>query len=91
MNLETRTAQILAVTEQERDEVDERNPIVHAETGINRFELMSVFFTDEDGVSVERDVDLNEFTVKYFNNDGETVVEEGALYEWAIELFEERY
>ena len=89
MNIETRTAQVLAVTEQERDEVDENNPIIHAETGPNRFTSITWFFPEEDGVRVQEDLDLNIITVYYFNDEGETELTEGALYEWAKKLYEE--
>ena len=87
--LSERAAQILAYTDEDRDAMDDTNPITHAETGPNRFHTMSLFFTDNDGVQIQEDADLNEITVKYFK-DGEPDVEvtEGPVYDWAIKHYE---
>lgn len=96
-NLEERTAQIIALTEEERGKLDDNddladsNPILHAEQGPNRFALMSLFFTDSDGVQIQEDLDLNEITVKYFTDDEDIPVTEGALYEWAINYYRMNY
>lgn len=87
MNIKEREAQILATTEEEREEGNEDNPIIHAEQGPNRFALMSLFFSDSDGVQIQEDLDLNEITVKYFTDDEDILITEGALYEWAINQY----
>jgi hypothetical protein len=83
-----REAAILAYTDEDRDAMDDTNPVTHAESGPNRFHLMSLFFSDTDGVQIQEDCDLNEITVTYFN-DG-LVSEEitaGPMYDWAIEQY----
>lgn len=89
-SIELRTAQVLSVTEDERDEWSDKNPIIFAEQGPNRFQVMSWFFPEEDGVNVTEDTDTGDITIKYFK-DGEpdTILEEGALYEWALNLYRE--
>lgn len=86
--LATRTAQLLAITEDDRDEYSDENPIFHAEQGPNRFAIMSLFFTDNDGVKIEEDIDLGHITVTLFNDETEQELTEGALYEWAINYYE---
>ena len=73
-NLETRTAQLLAITEEEREGYSETHPIFHAEQGPNRFALMSLFFTDTDGVQIEEDMSDGEIIVRYFE-DGKQNIE----------------
>lgn len=85
--LQLRESQLLAITEADREEMDEENPIIHAETGPNRFAILSMFFTDNDGVRIQEDLDLNELTVTYFTDDGEVEVEDGPLYHWAVEFY----
>ena len=85
--LAERVAQILAITDEVRDEYSDENPILHAEQGPNRFALMSLFFTDNDGVRIEEDLDLNIITVTYFTDDNDLIVTDGALYEWAIDFY----
>lgn len=85
--LKLRESQLLAITEADREEMDEDNPIIHAETGPNRFAILSMFFTDNDGVQIQEDLDLHELTVKYFTDDGEVEVESGPLYDWAVEFY----
>lgn len=94
--LEVRTAQVLALTEEEKEDADEDNPILFAEQGPNRFALMSLFFQDKaggdnDGVRIEEDLDLNTVTVHYFTEEGEVELTEGAVYEWAIKFYQENY
>jgi len=89
--LEERVAQLLAITDEVRDSDDDSNPIIHAEQGPNRFALMSLFFTDNDGVKIEEDLELNDITVTYFTDDNELIVKEGALYEWAINYYRDNY
>ena len=87
----TRTAQLLAITEDDRDDMDSENPILLAETHPNRFALMSLFFTDSDGVQIQEDLDLNEVTVKFFTDETEEEITEGALFDWAINYYKENY
>jgi hypothetical protein len=95
--LDERTAQIIALTEDKREELEQEddmgdsNPILHAEQAPNRFALMSLFFTDSDGVQIQEDLDLNEISVKYFTDDNDIAVTEGALYEWAINHYKSNY
>jgi hypothetical protein len=91
--LSEREAQIEALTEEVREELDsvddsyESNPILFAESGPNRFRIMSLFFTDTDGVTIQEDLDLDEITISYFT-DYETIeVTEGAFYAWALDFF----
>jgi hypothetical protein len=96
MNLEEllkeRNAQILATTEAEREEGNEENLILNAETAPNRFNIMSFFFTDNDGVNIEEDLDTNTFIVKFFTDDGEIEVSEGTpLYDWVMAQYEENF
>lgn len=87
MNLATRTAQILAITETDRDEYSEENPIFHAEQSPNRFALMSLFFSDNDGVQIQEDLDLEEITVKYFTDETEIELTAGTLFDWAVNYY----
>ena len=89
--LAQRTAQILATTDEDRDAMDDSNPITFAEGGPNRFALMSLFFTDSDGVRIEEDLELNDITVTYFTDDEDLIVTEGALYDWAINFYRDNY
>ncbi len=93
MNLKQREAEILATTEADREE-DNGNPIVEAERCPNRFRVMSLFFSDSDGVTITEELDSDEqgqfIRVEYFNEEGEEEVTEGALYDWAIEYYENR-
>lgn len=91
MNLQQRESELLALTEAQREEADENNPILYAEAGPNRFESMTLFFPQEDGVKVEKDLDLNETRVYYFNDEGQSELTEGALYEWALNYYEENF
>lgn len=87
--LATRTAQLLAITEDDRDEYSDENPIFHAEQGPNRFYTLSMFFTDNDGVRIEEDLSFNDITVTYFTDETSQELTEGALYEWAINYYKE--
>ena len=89
--LETRNAQVLATNEEEREDGDEGNPVLFAEQSPNRFALMSLFFTDTDGVRIQEDLDLNEVTVHYFIDEQEVELTSGAVYEWAINYYQENY
>ena len=66
--LDQRTSQLLAITTDQRDQMDESNPIIFAETGPNRFAVMSLFFSETDGVRIEEHLGLNDISVTYFND-----------------------
>lgn len=87
MNLETRTAQVLEVTDEMRDEGDDSNPIIFAEQGPNHFYILTHFFPEGDGVKVEEDLDLNSIEIQYFNDEKTIVLEDGPLYDWAMNLY----
>lgn len=91
--IQLREEQILAVTEEERDEVDANNPIIFAETAPNRFAMMSLFFEEEDGVRIVEDIDLHSIEVFYFDTEGkETQLEEtSVLYQWASDYFQQNW
>ena len=91
--IQLREEQILAVTEKEREEIDETNPIIFAETAPNRYATMTLFFEEEDGVRIVEDTDLKTIEVFYFDTEGnETQVNEtSVLYQWASQYFEERW
>ena len=82
---------LLATTDADRDTMNDANPIIHAESGPNRFATMSLFFNETDGVRIDEDIDVNEITIHYFTDGGEIPLTDGALYEWALALYKERY
>lgn len=88
--LALRVAQILELTEEKRAELEEAedmgdsNPIIHGEQGPNRFYSLTFFFTDNDGVKIEEDLDLNEITVQFFNDYESKTIADGPLYDWAM-------
>lgn len=90
-SLETRNAQVLATTEEQRESGDESNPIIFAETGPNRFRVMSLFFPDNDGVHISEDLELNEVTIKYFNDEQEQELTAGPVYDWALNFYNNNY
>lgn len=87
MNLEIRTEQLLALTDEVRNSMDDSNPIMHAELGPNRFSIMSLFFSDHDGVKIQNDLDLNEISVEYFTDTETTELTEGPIYDWALDFY----
>ena len=92
MNIETRTAQVIKASKIDRnaiEEADESDPIIYTETAPNRFNVLTYFFPEEDGVRIEEDLDLHEITIHYFNDEGDTELTEGALYDWALNLYKE--
>lgn len=92
--IETRTAQLLAITEDERDSGDTDNPVLNAEYGPTRVAVMNLFFDDTDagdGVTIEEDLSLNDIVVKYFANGQERELTSGALYEWALNYYRENW
>ena len=91
-SLTQREKEIAAITDDQRDEGDESNPILHAESGPNRFNVMSMFFPEEDGVRIEEHIGLNDIEVFYFDIEGkETQLEEGILFDWAINHYKENF
>lgn len=89
--LAERTAQLLAITPEIRDEYSDENPILYAEQGPNRFALMSLFFSDNDGVQIQEDLELNDITIKYFTDDNDLVLTEGPIYDWALDFYKTNY
>jgi hypothetical protein len=89
--LKQREAQVLALTEEERETGNEDNPILYAESGPCRFRTLSFFFPDGDGVEIIEDLDNEEeVTVKYFDDSNSIELNDGPLYEWAMErLYQE--
>lgn len=87
--LTERVAQAKAISKEERESGAEDNPVLGAEYYPNRFESLTYFFPDNDGVKIELDKDLDTLTVEYFYEGGREVLTKGALYEWAIERWEE--
>lgn len=85
--LKQREAEVLALTEEERETGNEDNPILYAESGPCRFKTLSFFFPDGDGVEIIEDLDSEEeeITVKYFDDSNSLEITEGPLYEWAME------
>jgi hypothetical protein len=89
--LREREAQVMALTDDDRDAADESNPIIYAEGGPNRFALMSLFFTSNDGVRIEEDLSLGDITVEYFTDTESVQLTEGAVYDWAINYYRDNY
>jgi hypothetical protein len=87
-SLKVREEQLLALTQEERDTGDDSNPILFAESGPNRFHIMTLFFPEGDGVRIQTDLDLDEVTVEYFNDSQTIELTEGPIYDWAIEIYE---
>lgn len=83
--LKLREQQILEKDRIAEDDYD--HPINHAEGGPNRFAIMSMFFTDTDGVQIQEDLDLNEITIKYFTDDESIELTEGPMYNWALDMY----
>jgi hypothetical protein len=88
-NLKLREQQASALTEEEREAGDDSNPILYAESAPCHYQSITYWFPEEDGVIIEQNMDDEEdITVKYMNGDETIELTEGALYEWAIEQFE---
>lgn len=93
MNLKLREEQALALTDQKRNELeeagDDTHPFLHAEQGPNRYQSITWFFPEEDGVRVEEDLDLGNRKVIYFDLHGfEQELKSGPVYDWAINRYE---
>ena len=82
-------AHLSLVNDDMRDAGDESNPIIFAESGPNRFNLMSLFFNDSEGVRIEEDLELGDITVQLFSDTDKQELKEGALFEWAITYYKE--
>lgn len=89
--LKEREAQALALTDEQREEDNPSNPIAYAEQGPNRFNVMSLFFTDDDGVRISEDLELNEVSVYYFHKMEEIQITDGAVYDWAINFYKDNF
>ena len=90
-SIDLREAQIRAVTDEMREEGDDSNPIISAESAPNRYYTITYFFPEDDGVRIEEDLDPaggEKYRVFYFDDEGEKEVTEGTLYEWAIKTYE---
>ena len=90
--LELRNQQVINASHFDRNvanEEDDTDPILLTESAPNRFYTLTYFFPEEDGVKIEEDLDLNLITIHYFNDEGETELTEGAVYEWAMNLYKE--
>lgn len=87
-SLKEREAQVIAVKEEERERLDDSNPIIFAESGPNRFHLMTLFFPEGDGVTIQTDLELDTVTVEYFNDDERVELTEGPIYDWALDFYE---
>ena len=86
--LSEREAQALAIAGKDREEVEEDNPIIYAESAPCRYQSITYWFPEEDGVMVQQSLDNEEeITVKYLTGEEEIDLTEGALYEWALEQF----
>jgi hypothetical protein len=85
-----REEQAAAVTDQMREDEsgNSENPILYAEAGPCRYQTITLFFPEEDGVRIEEDLDQHLFKVYYFNDESETELTEGALYDWALNYYE---
>jgi len=87
--LTTRTEQVKALTEADREEYSDTNPIIFAEQGPNRYSFITLFFPEDDGVRITEDLDLGDIEVIYFDTTGkEQEIKEGALYEWAFDYYQ---
>lgn len=88
-SLKLREEQVAALTEEEREKGDDSNPILYAESGPCRYQSITYWFPDDDGVVVEENLDREgEITVKYMNGDETIELTEGPLYDWAIDQYE---
>jgi hypothetical protein len=93
--LQTRNEQVIALTDEVRQELEEAedmgdsNPILYAESAPCRYQSVTYWFTEEDGVIIQQDMDIVEdITVKYMSGDEIIELTEGPLYDWAIDQYE---
>jgi len=88
-SLKLREEQVAALTKQEREKGDDSNPILYAESGPCRYQSITYWFPDDDGIVVEENLDREgEITVKYMNGDKTIELTKGPLYDWAIDQYE---
>ena len=89
--LSEREAQAKAISREERESGATDNPLINAEDDPSRFQTLSYFFEDEEGVEIVQDLDWAEDEVKvyYFWQGGREMITEGALFDWAMERWEE--
>ena len=86
--LAEREAQALEIAGKDRDEVSDEHPIIYAQSGPCRYQSITYWFPEEDGVMVQQSLDNEEeITVKYLTGEEEIDLTEGALYDWALEQF----
>lgn len=87
--LKLREEQVLQVKEEERENGDDSNPIIYAESGPCRYQSVTYWFPDGDGVIVEVNMDdEDDFTVRYMDGEESIDLTDGPLYEWAVEQYE---
>lgn len=70
----------------------EANPLNEAQDYPSRFQTLSFFLEDEEGIEIVQDLDDGQedsVRVYYFWQGGREMITEGALYEWALERWEE--
>ena len=100
--LQARNEEALALTEavrealEEAEDMGESNPFIFAESGPNRFSIMSLFFEDvvggnNDGVKIEEDLSTGEITIEYFTDIDQVPLTEGAVYDWALNFYKNNY
>lgn len=67
----------------------EANPLAEAGDFPSRFQTLTFFF-EEDGVEIVKDLDWenDDPKVYYFHGEEKIELKEGALYEWALERWE---
>ena len=73
-------------------DMTEENPLIEAQDFPNRFETLSFFFAEGDGVEIVKDLDNEEADpiVSYFHDSGKIELTKGSLYEWAMERWNEQ-
>lgn len=72
-------------------DITDPNPLDEAGDFPSRFITLSYFFDEGDGVEIVQDSDNEERDpeIYYFDESGKTRLTSGALYEWALEKWEE--
>ena len=87
--LKEREAQALAIAGKDREEVEEDNPIRYAETAPCNYQSRTYWFPEGDSVEVVENLDWTEEVAVYYEDNGKRIeLKEGALYEWAIEQYD---
>lgn len=96
--LQARNEEALALTEavrealEEAEDMGQSNPFIFAESGPNRFRIMSLFLEDvsggnNDGVKITEDVESGEIEIEYFTDIDQVPLTEGAVYDWALNFY----